>query len=188
MRVAVIAVLAAALVPAAAAAASVTDNAAGCRTNDTGRNVEAVFGHFATRQAAAAFLRIAEHRGFKGFEIENDGCGDFELESDNITQAQRTAFAHEAEISDIQVTWEQPAPPDRRVPGHVVAVFGTRRTITAANALAWKVAGYGFRYIDIAYAPGAWRVVQAGIPVAQTAAFRAEVARSKHLSVTFATH
>jgi hypothetical protein len=150
--------------------------------------VEAVFGHFATRAAAADFLRVAEHRGFKGFGIESDGCGDFEVESDGIAQAQRTAFAHEAEISKIQVTWEQSAPPDLPSHGHVLAVFGTRRTITAANALAWKVAGYGFRYIDIAYGPGAWRVVEPEIPVAKEAAFRAEVARSKHLSVTFATH
>jgi len=162
--------------------------AAGCRTAETNRDTEAVFGHFATRAAAADFLAVAEHRGFKGFEVENDGCGDFELESAEITQAQRSAFAHEAEVSKIQVTWELPGRPDRRVLGRVLAVFGTRTTITAANALAWLVAGYGFRYIDVVYAPGAWRVVQAGIPVGQEAAFRAEVARTKRLTVTFATH
>jgi hypothetical protein len=188
MRVAVATLVAAVASLVVLGSAASGARTASCRTRDTSRDVEAVFGHFPSRVDAEQFRAIAEHRGFKGFTIENDGCGDFELQSDAITQAQRTAFAREAEISKIQVTWELPAPPDRRRPGKVVAVFGTRSTIAAANTLAWQVAGYGFRYIDIAYAPGAWRVVQPGIPVAQEAAFRAEVARSKHLTVTFATH
>jgi hypothetical protein len=184
VRLLLIPAFAAALL-ATAAAGPASRNAASCRTHDRGRHAEAVFGHFATRAAAARFLAGAEVKGFKGFEIENDGCGDFELESDNIERSQRSEFASEAEQSKIQVTWEQVAPPDRAVRGSVVAVFGTRATITAANALAWKVAGYGFRYVDIAYAPHAWRVLEPGIPAGKQKSFRAE-ARRAHLRVTFA--
>jgi hypothetical protein len=181
--------VAAALLATAAGASPADRRAASCRTIDHGRQTEAVFGHFATRAAAERFHRIAIIRGFKGFQIEDDGCGDFELESDNISRSQRTEFAAEAQQSRIEVTWEQVAPPDRYVPGFVVAVFGTRRTIQAANALEWKVAGYGFRYVDIAYGgPGKWRVLVPGIPAGKKAAFRAEVRRSKHLQVTFARH
>jgi hypothetical protein len=172
----------------ATAGASPADrSAASCRTHDRGRHAEAVFGHFATRAAAERFLhKIVLARGFKGFTIENDGCGDFEVESDNIARSQRTSFAAEAQQGKIEVSWEQVAPPDQHVPGFVVAVFGTRSSIGAANALAWKVAGYGFRYVDIAYGgPGRWRVLEPGIPAGKTAELRAE-ARRAHLQVTFA--
>lgn len=184
MRVVLLAAVLGVLLPVASAR-STSSARAGCRTHDSGRHAEAVFGHFATRAEALRFRAAAEVKGFKGFVVEDDGCGDFELESDDIETSQRGAFASEAEQSKIQVTWEQVAPPDRPIPGHVVAVFGIRRTITAANALAWRVAGVGFRYVDIVYTPGAWRVVEPGIPADGEAGFRAEARRAK-LDVTFA--
>src|SRR5581483_5580593 len=171
---------------AATAAAAGSVKAPSCRVVDTGTHAEGVFGHFATEAEAQGFLRVVESRHVLGFQVENDGCGDYEVENDAIDRAQRTAFANESGRNGFEVSWEQSTPPDVALPGYVVAVFGVRPTITAANALAQRAATAGFRYVDIAYDPGGrWRVLEPRIPIAAEAGFRAEV-RSARLTVTFA--
>jgi hypothetical protein len=159
--------------------------ARGCRTVDHGTQAETVLGHFATASAASEFLKTLAVKGFKGFTAENDGCGDLEIQSDAIRQSQRSAFALEAAKSGVPATFEQSATPMRPVRGYVTAVFGVRPTLTAAAALAERAAGVGFQYVDIAYGPQGWRVVEPRIPVAGKTSFRAEAARAK-LPVTFA--
>src|SRR5205823_512021 len=110
---------------------------------------------------------------------------DFEVENPSITQGQRAAFVLEAAQTGLQVSFEQTAPPDRAVPGYVNALFGTTATLAAAERLRLKVAGVGFRYLDVVYSgPRAWRVLAPHLPVSSEAAFRAEVRKAK-LSVTF---
>jgi hypothetical protein len=157
----------------------------GCRINGSGGKVEAVFGHFLTRSEAEQELARIEKVGFKNVAIENDGCGDYEVELDGVESAARTPFALEAKRAGYEVSFEQTAPPNAYRRGHVNAVFGTRATISAANLLERLVASHGFRYVDIAYmGPNEWRVTAPNIPVAVKRAFGAEAARVK-LPVTF---
>lgn len=183
MRVVLVTLLVAAFVVAGAAGAGRA--APSCRTAErAGGNSEAVFGHFPTRTRARAFIAVAEQKGFKGLAIENDGCGDFEVEDDGVSRAQRPAFALEAAQSAIQVSFEDSAPP-RPQRGFVDALFGTRGTIATAEALRFRVAGVGFRYLDVLYVRrGVWRVVEEHVPAASEAGLRSE-ARSAKLSVTF---
>ena len=160
--------------------------AKGCRTLETGGSTEAVFGHFASRAAARAFIDdVAEPKGFKGLAIENDGCGDFEVEDDGVTQQQRPSFVLEAAQSDLQVSFEETRAALVPKRGFVDVLFGTAGSIAAAERLRARVAGVGFRYLDVAYGgPGVWRVLAPWLPVREEAAFRAEAQKAK-LHVTF---
>jgi hypothetical protein len=137
---------------------------------------EAVFGHFASRADALKLKARAKALGFQGIKIEDDGCGDFEVEIDGAdTQADRTSFANEAARAGFQVTFEQTAPPMAYQQGHVVGIFAAKRTLAEANTLMQRLATVGFRYIDIARTPTRWLVVMPQVPVKQALSIVREV-------------
>src|SRR5438309_5355175 len=97
---------------ASAAAARTAAVSPSCETSEVRVHDEAGFGHFSTSGTAKRLKARAVAQGFAGLKIENEGCGDFELEIDGAdTQAQRTSFAHEALRAGFPVTFEQTAPP-----------------------------------------------------------------------------
>ncbi len=155
----------AALAATARPAAALTGEPA-CRTDEVRQHNEAVFGHFSTLAAAKQLKTKAAAFGFDGIKIENDGCGDFEVEIDGAdTQADRSSFATEARKAGFYVTFEQTAPPMEYRQGQVVGVFATTRTLAQANALMQRLARFSWLYIDIARAPTRWLVVMPQVPV-----------------------
>ena len=91
------------------------------------------------------------------------------------TSAVRGSFATEAQKAGFPVTFEQTAPPLLRTRAATYGVFGTFRSITAANKLAWRLAAVNFRYIDIAYQNGKWLVVMPAVPLKAALSIAAEV-------------
>jgi hypothetical protein len=147
-----------------------------CRAAEVRQHHEAVFGHFANRADALKLKARAQAQGFQGIKIEDDGCGDFEVEIDGAdTQATRTSFAKEAARAGFQVTFEQTAPPMAFKQGEVVGIFAAKRTLAEANALMQRLATVGFRYIDIARSPTRWLVVMPQVPVKQALPIAREV-------------
>jgi hypothetical protein len=149
-----------------------------CQTPETRAHNEAVFGHFASPAAAAKTMRRARAVGFQGLKLENEGCGDYELEIDGADSTPgRASFAAEAHKAGFEVTFEQTAPPLEYRAGQVYGVFGSHRSIAAANAMAQKLAASGFRYIDIARSGTRWLVVMPQVPVKHALSIAAEVHR-----------
>jgi hypothetical protein len=131
-----VALLAAAAVAAAARPAAAVTGEPACRTNEVRQHNEAVFGHFSTLAAAKKLRAKAAALGFAGIKIENDGCGDFEVEIDGADSlADRQSFATEARKAGFPVTFEQTAPPMEYRQGQVVGILATKRTLVEANAL-----------------------------------------------------
>jgi hypothetical protein len=150
-----------------------------CRAPEVRTHNEAVFGHFSSRGAAIAYARKPRGQGFRGIKIEDDGCGDFELEIDGAdTQQQRSSFAAEAAKSGFQVTFEQRGEPLQPRKNEVVGVLGSKTTVTAANALAWKLAPAGFRYVDVVPSGRRWLVVMPQVPVGSALSIAKEVAKA----------
>jgi hypothetical protein len=170
---------------AAVAAAALLAATPACRATEIRQHDEAVFGHFASLAAARAYALKPRRLGFRGLKIENEGCGDFELEIDGAdTQATRSSFAAEAARSGYQVTFEQRGEPLEPPPGEVVGVFGHFGTVRAANALAWRLAASGFRYIDVVPSGGSWLAVMPQVPVRSSLSIAREAARV-HFRVQF---
>jgi hypothetical protein len=166
-------------VAAAAAALSSTARAAppACVKPEVRQHNEAVFGHFATLAAAKKLMKQARAQGFQGLKVENEGCGDFELEIDGAdTQKDRDSFAKEAVSGGFQVTFEQTGPPMQPPPGQVVGVFARKRTVADANALMWRLAAANFRYIDLVADGTTWLVVMPQVPVKHALSIAHEVA------------
>jgi len=137
----------------------------------------AVFGHFATAAAAKKLARAAASQGFKGIKIVDKGCGDFQVMIDGADdQLTRNRFAAEASRAGYQVTFEQTAPAMRYQPGQVVGVFARKRTIGEANAMMWRLASVGFRYIDVVPWGKAWLVVMPQVPVKSALSIAKEAA------------
>jgi hypothetical protein len=173
--------LAALAAPAAAQAAT----SANCKAPEALTHNEAVFGHYASKAEAAKIMRAAARAGFKGLKIEDEGCGDFELEIDGADQtADRVSFANEAVKAGYQVTFEQTWPPLKYKPGEVVGTFGRFATVTAANAYMQRLAGASFRYIDLVYSGGKWLVVMPQVPVKHALSIAAE-AHKAGFRITF---
>lgn len=150
-----------------------------CRVPEVRTHDEAVFGHFSSRGAAIAYARKPRAQGFQGLKIENDGCGDFELEIDGAdTQQQRTSFAAEAARAGFQVTYEQRGEPLQPPANEVVGVFASKTTLAAANALAWRLAPLGFRYVDIVPSGRRRLVVMPQVPVKNALSIAKEVAKA----------
>jgi hypothetical protein len=127
---------------------------------------EAVFGHFSTLATAKRLKARAAALGFNGIKIENEGCGDFEVEIDGADrQADRASFSAEARKAGFPITFEQIAPPMQYRAGEVVGIFARKETVAAANALMWKLAGFGFQYIDLVRQGSSWLVVMPQVPV-----------------------
>ena len=119
----------------------------------------------------------SERSASPGIKIENDGCGDFEVEIDGAdTQADRSSFATEARKAGFIVTFEQTAPPMEFRQGQVVGIFASKRTLAEANALMQRLARSGWLYIDIARSATRWLVVMPQVPVKHALPIAHEVA------------
>jgi hypothetical protein len=172
-----VALLAAAAVAAAARPAAAIIGEPACRTNEVRQHNEAVFGHFSTLAAAKKLRAKAAALGFAGIKIENDGCGDFEVEIDGADSlADRQSFATEARKAGFPVTFEQTAPPMEYRQGQVVGILATKRTLVEANALMRRLSLSGWLYIDIARTPTRWLVVMPQVPVKHALSIAHEVA------------
>jgi hypothetical protein len=151
---------------AAGAAARPAAAPAACVAPEVRVHDEAVFGHFSTLAAGKALKARAAVLGFSGIKIENEGCGDFEVEIDGADrQADRSSFAKEASRAGFPVTFEQIAPPMQYQAGEVIGVFGRQRTVSGANALMAKLSGSGFLFIDLVRQGKIWLVVMPQVPV-----------------------
>lgn len=162
------------MLAAVAAAAAIS-----CRTAEVRHHDEAVFGHFATLAGARAYAKKPKRDGFQGIKFENDGCGDYEVEIDGAdTQQQRSSFAAEAHKAGYEVTFEQQGEPLQPPAKQVYGVFASKTTLEAANALAWKLAPLGFRYIDVVPSGTRWLVVMPQVPVKSALSIAREVAHA----------
>jgi hypothetical protein len=172
------------LVAALAAAVTLT----GCTTPEVRTHNEAVFAHFPTAAQATAFAQKPRGLGFQGIKIENDGCGDFEVEIDGAdTEKDRSSFAAEAAKSGFWITFEQRGDPLDPPRGQVYGVFVRRRTLAAANADAWALARAGYRYIELVRLHGTWAVVMPQVPLKQALSIAQEAARAGfHIQFTAA--
>jgi hypothetical protein len=179
--------LLAVVIVAVLAAGAHAGRQASCQTTEIRQHDEAVFGHFATRAEAQALLRRAAKVRFQGLKIEDEGCGDFELEIDGADRgADRASFAAEAQKAGFQVSFEQTAPPLQPAKGQAVGTFAKLPTVTAANALALRIAASGFRYIDIVRVGARWAVVMPQVPVKHALSIAAESHKAGY-RITFAT-
>ena len=123
--------------------------------------------------------------GFAGIKVEDDGCGDFEVEIDGAdTQADRSSFAAEAQKAGFPVTFEQTAPPMEYRAGQVVGIFGAKRTLAEANALLKRLSRSGWLYLDVARTPTRWLVVMPQVPVKHALSIAHEAA-SAGFRITF---
>ncbi len=175
MRRLLLALVLAALLAALSAQTGAAQTA-GCRKPFVRTHDRAVFGHFATSGAARALAKHAKALGFQGIVIENNGCGDYEVLINGADKtADRTSFAAEAQKAGFSITFDQLAPPLDRKTGYTYGVFGTSRSIAAANKLAWRLAAINFRYIEIAYQNGRWLVVMPAVPLKAALSIAAEV-------------
>jgi hypothetical protein len=162
---------------AGAAGAQSSAGPATCTTQEVRVHDEAVFGHFSTLAAAKGLKARAAKLGFAGIKIENEGCGDFEVEIDGADrQADRSSFATEAAKAGFPVTFEQIAPPMEYRAGQVVGVFARLSTVAAANALMGKLSHIGFLFIDLARVGSRWFVVMPQVPVKHALSIAHEVA------------
>lgn len=165
------------VVYAAAAGARSTAVPAPCAKPEVRVHDEAVFGHFSTLAAAKQMKKRAAALGFAGIKIENEGCGDFEVEIDGADrQADRSSFALEASKAGFYVTFEQIAAPMQYQVGEVVGVFARLRTVSAANALMSRLSHNGFLFIDLARVGSRWFVVMPQVPVKHALSIAHEVA------------
>jgi hypothetical protein len=176
-RIAVLLLLVSCAAFAAGAAARPAAAPAACVAPEVRVHDEAVFGHFAMLAAAKALKARAVATGFKGIKIENEGCGDFEVEIDGADrQSDRSSFALEASRAGFPVTFEQTAPPMQYKAGEVVGVFARKRSVAEANALMAKLSGGGFFFIDLVPEGKVWLVVMPQVPVKHALSIAHEVA------------
>jgi hypothetical protein len=148
-----------------------------CRTSEVRVHDEAVFGHFSTRAAAKRLAARATRAQLMGVKIEDDGCGDYEVEIDGAdTDKDRGSFAREAGKLGFEITFEQQAPPMAYQEGQVVGVLGRLPTLAAANALMWRLAHANFHYIDVVPQGKRWFVVMPQVPVKKALPIAREVA------------
>jgi hypothetical protein len=79
-----------------------------CRSAPPKGELVAAFGHRRSRIAANRLARAAEHGGFKGLQVVQDRCDDWEVVLYGLeTAAARRAFAREARAAGFPVTFEQ---------------------------------------------------------------------------------
>jgi hypothetical protein len=176
-RAAVLSLLFACAAFAAGAAARPAAAPATCVAPEVRAHNEAVFGHFSTLAAAKALKARAAAVGFSGIKIENEGCGDFEVEIDGADrQADRASFAKEASRAGFPITFEQTAPPMQYKAGDVIGVFARKRTVAEANALMAKLSPKGFLFIDLVSEGKVWLVVMPQVPVKHALSIAHEVA------------
>ena len=157
--------------------AAVALSLAGCAAPEVRQHNEAVFGHFASAAAARAYARGPKALYFEGLKIENEGCGDWELEIDGAdTARQRASFSAEASKAGFRISFEQTGDPLNPPPGEVVGVIGRKTTVTSANALVWTLVSRGWQYVDVVYSGGKWLVVMPQVPVKSALSIARELA------------
>lgn len=170
-------VLAGALAIVALGAGGKTPGEPTCRTPETRVHDEVVFGHFSTLAAAKRYAARAKKQALEGIKVENEGCGDYEVEIDGAdTERQRSSFAAEAGRLGFPITFEQEAPPMAFQQNYVVGVLGRKRTLAEANALMWRLAGASFRYIDVVPSGTIWLVIMPQVPIKAALPIAKEVA------------
>jgi hypothetical protein len=78
-----------------------------CRSRMSEGGVNAVFGHRRSKAAAETLLARAEAVGFRGLDVQQDRCGDWEVDLAGLqTVAQRRAFQREARQAGFRVRFE----------------------------------------------------------------------------------
>jgi hypothetical protein len=148
-----------------------------CRTMAPRSHINAVFGHFSTLSGAKAYKAEAAAKVFKGLQIVNNGCGDYEVYIGGADRpSDQSSFYKEARDAGFHVTYQQSAPPMQFQPNHVVGVFGTFRSVAQANALMWKLSDRGFWFLDLARSPSRWLVVIPQVPIKKALSIAKEVA------------
>jgi hypothetical protein len=174
-RLAVVAVVALASTGAAQAARAGSEPS--CRTLAPRSHINAVFGHFATVAGAKAYEAKAAAKVFKGLQVMNNGCGDYEVFIGGADHgSQQSSFYLEARNAGFHVTYQQSAPPMQYEPNHVVGVLGSFRSVAKANALMWTLSDRGFWFLDLARAPNRWLVVMPQVPIKKALSIAKEVA------------
>lgn len=190
MRRAALAVAATALATVAAGAGSSSDAAAAsCALRPHPPGWEAVFGSRARYAQAAALRRRAAQAGFLHLVVERVGCPRWAVALHGIRDAsQADDFAAEALDAGFAVTTR--CVPLRDHDARWEAVFGSRLTERAANALRARAAAVGFRNLELLRDPcsGTWRVQLDDIEsLSQAREFKAE-AKSAGFAVTLRRH
>lgn len=130
--------------------------------------------------------RGLEAKAFKGIHLERDYCDDIELQIPGLdSPADREAFAKEADVSGVPVSFEPPDNQKANRPGEASAVFGHSPTLKRASALLGDVAVKGWREVDIVRVSlHDWKVILRHVPSNAESDFAAE-ARSGGYTVTF---
>jgi hypothetical protein len=78
-----------------------------CRSHPVEGGLAAVFGHRQSTAAAKKLLRQAEAAGFRGLRVQQDSCGDWEVDLYGLkTPAQRHELGAEARKAGFHVTFE----------------------------------------------------------------------------------
>src|SRR5579864_2324161 len=153
-------------VAAVAASSAQSAPAPSCVKPEVRVHNDAVFGHFSTLAAAKQMRKRAASYDFAGIKIENEGCGDFEVEIDGADrQADRASFTAEAAKVGFQITFEQTAEPMQYRAGEVVGIFARKKTVAAANALLWKLSSFSFHFTDLVRQGSSWLVVMPQVPI-----------------------
>ncbi len=164
---------------------TVTTGNAACQSIPHPGGLKAVFARRSSAQAAEALRAQAESRGFKGLDVEENGCGNFYVTLPGLLDnKQFAAFKAEAKSAGFDVTLRCEGTPGTQ--GGTEAVFGFRRTHHLAVALKKLVVHRGFVSAEINEdSCNHWSVVVPGITsTAMAKAFAAE-ARSAGFTVTF---
>ena len=146
--------------------------------------VAASFGRRRTVSAAERLRSAAERVGFLGLDIQRRGCFNYAVVlTDLVDLAQAAEFRKQAATVGFHVAIECRT---RARTGGMNAVFGHRRTRSAAERLAARAASVGFAELIVQQdACGDWEVDQSGLETAaQRTEFRDE-ARSVGFTVRF---
>jgi len=146
-------------------------------SSEQGTGVVAVFGHRRTVAAAIALRNAAEGVGFSGLAIERRGCSDYAVV---LTGLQDLAQARDFQRQAARVSFPVRLECRTTVPrGGLNAVFGHRRTRSAALTLKASAEAVGFRGLDLQQDEcGDWEVDLRGLKTgSQRRAFRSEAAR-----------
>jgi hypothetical protein len=145
--------------------------------SEQGAGVVAVFGHRRVLGAAIALRNAAEGVGFPGLAIQQRGCDDYAVVLtgfDDLTQARQ--FQRQAATRSFPVRLEC-----RTTAPHagLNAVFGHRRSRSAAERLKASAEDVGFRGLDVQQDKcGDWEVDLRGLKTeSQRRDFRSEAAR-----------
>jgi hypothetical protein len=157
---------------------------------------EAVFGHDSSSAGAEALRARLVASFFQNATLEQDGCGDIEVEVPGgaglDTEAQRKDFLIEARQQHFTVHFEAPCCyTTKTLAKGWYASFGKRSTLEAATALELRALSVRFSHLEIERTgPSSYVVVLPGGAGFATAAGRASFAAearssSAHLSVTF---